>query len=154
MFVWLNKFWVNEVRAVLPGFCNQSYIIFQSHMFRNHTVCTCLVKPYLQRNNNENKENSLLTWISNHHPSFQAVQCIIVWFNFKVNGRCRGDDILIQTENLLAKYMASEYFTVLCNRLVESIGELALGPLPCQLSPGGVLLVCRILDGSGSKTRW
>ena len=24
-----------------------------------------------------------------------------------------------------------------CNRLVTSIGELALGPLPCQLSPGG-----------------
>ena len=24
-----------------------------------------------------------------------------------------------------------------CNRLMTSIGELALGPLPCQLSPGG-----------------
>ena len=24
-----------------------------------------------------------------------------------------------------------------CNRLVTSIGELALGPFPCQLSPGG-----------------
>ena len=24
-----------------------------------------------------------------------------------------------------------------CNRLVTSIGELALGPLSCQLSPGG-----------------
>ena len=24
-----------------------------------------------------------------------------------------------------------------CNRLVASIGELALGPLPYQLSPGG-----------------
>ena len=23
-----------------------------------------------------------------------------------------------------------------CNRLVTSTGELALGPLPCQLSPG------------------
>ncbi len=24
-----------------------------------------------------------------------------------------------------------------CNRLVTSIGELTLGPFPCQLSPGG-----------------
>ena len=24
-----------------------------------------------------------------------------------------------------------------CNRLVTSIGEVALDPLPCQLSPGG-----------------
>ena len=24
-----------------------------------------------------------------------------------------------------------------CNRLVTSISELTLGPLPCQLSPGG-----------------
>ena len=24
-----------------------------------------------------------------------------------------------------------------CNRLVTSIGKLALGPLPCQPSPGG-----------------
>ena len=24
-----------------------------------------------------------------------------------------------------------------CNRLVTSIGELVLSPLPCQLSPGG-----------------
>ena len=24
-----------------------------------------------------------------------------------------------------------------CNRLVMSIGELTLGPFPCQLSPGG-----------------
>ena len=24
-----------------------------------------------------------------------------------------------------------------CNRLVTSIGELVLGPLPCPLSPGG-----------------
>ena len=37
-----------------------------------------------------------------------------------------------------------------CNRLVTSIAELALGPLPCQLSPGGDVLVHRILDGSGS----
>ena len=26
---------------------------------------------------------------------------------------------------------------VRCNRLVTSVSELALGPLPCQLSPGG-----------------
>ena len=24
-----------------------------------------------------------------------------------------------------------------CNRLVTSIGELTLGPFPCQLNPGG-----------------
>ena len=36
-----------------------------------------------------------------------------------------------------------------CNRLVTSIGELALDPFPCQLSPGGGVLVHRILDGSG-----
>ena len=36
-----------------------------------------------------------------------------------------------------------------CNRLVTSIGELALGPFPCQLSPGGMFLVRRILDGPG-----
>ena len=36
-----------------------------------------------------------------------------------------------------------------CNRLVTSIGELTLGPFPCQLSPGGDVLVLRILDGSG-----
>ena len=24
-----------------------------------------------------------------------------------------------------------------CNRLVTSVDELTLGPLPCQLSPGG-----------------
>ena len=36
-----------------------------------------------------------------------------------------------------------------CNRLVTSIGELTLGPFPCQLSPGGDVLVRRILDGSG-----
>ncbi len=39
-----------------------------------------------------------------------------------------------------------------CNRLVTFIGELTLGPFPCQLSPGGDVfsfLVRRILDGSG-----
>ena len=35
------------------------------------------------------------------------------------------------------------------NRLVTSNGEFSLGPFPCQLSPGGDVLVCRILDGSG-----
>ena len=28
------------------------------------------------------------------------------------------------------------------NRLVTSIGEIALGPLPCQLSPGGDAFGC------------
>ena len=37
-----------------------------------------------------------------------------------------------------------------CNRLVTSIGELTLGPFPCQLRPGGGdVLVRRIFDGSG-----
>ena len=27
-----------------------------------------------------------------------------------------------------------------CNRLLTSIGELTLGPFPCQLSPGGDIL--------------
>ena len=36
-----------------------------------------------------------------------------------------------------------------CNRLVMSIGELTLGPFLCHLSPGGDVLVGRILDGSG-----
>ena len=39
-----------------------------------------------------------------------------------------------------------------CNRLVTSMGELTLGPFPCQLSPGGdvfMFLVRRIFDWSG-----
>ena len=28
-------------------------------------------------------------------------------------------------------------WAAVCNRLVTSIGELTLGPFPCQLSPGG-----------------
>ena len=35
------------------------------------------------------------------------------------------------------------------NRLVKSIGDLALGPFPCRLSPSGDVFRCRILDGSG-----
>ena len=35
-----------------------------------------------------------------------------------------------------------------CNRLATSIGELTLGPFPCQLSPGGDVSVSTILDGS------
>ena len=36
-----------------------------------------------------------------------------------------------------------------CNRLVTSIGELTLGPFPCQLVQAGMFLVRRILAGSG-----
>ena len=44
-----------------------------------------------------------------------------------------------------------------CNRLVTSIGELTLGPFPCQLSPGGDVFSAedlgwdRVIVGQGSK---
>ena len=49
-----------------------------------------------------------------------------------------------------------------CNRLVTSIGELALGPLPCQLGPGGdafgalgwVRVIIRVKHGdSGQRSK-
>ena len=54
-----------------------------------------------------------------------------------------------RTHVLLLKVRVGVAEGRVCNRLVTSVGELTLGPFPCQLSPGGDVLVGRILDGSG-----